>query len=296
MTGSELQEGLATGEPRFGFGRNWQRFLSHLDESRIEEAERSLAVVLGERLDGMSFLDIGSGSGLFSLAALRMGATRVHSLDYDADSVACAVELRRRFFPESAAWTVEQGDATDAEYMRGLGTFDIVYSWGVLHHTGDLWTSMENACAAAGKDGRLFIALYNDRGWRSELWTRIKRFYSGAPGFLRPLLVLIFGAPGIVRSAIYETVRGHPARFFTRWTRTGLRGMTGWHDLVDWIGGYPYEASKPEQVWEFCRQRGFDLEWLETVNTLGNNQFLFARKGAAHLPASALAEASASGD
>jgi len=130
---------------RFQFGKNWGRFLEVLDDERIAEAERSLVEMLEVRdLRGRSFLDVGSGSGLFSLAARRLGATRVHSFDYDADSVACTRELKRRYYANDADWTIEQGSVLDPTYLQPLGTFDIVYSWGVLHHTGDMWRALGN--------------------------------------------------------------------------------------------------------------------------------------------------------
>ena len=121
---------------RFSFGRNWASFLKRLNEARIAEAEKNLIEFLGEKsLAGRSFLDVGSGSGLSSLAARRLGAT-VTSFDYDSQSVACTEELRRRYLPDDPSWIVEQGSVLDTEYLAGLGQFDIVYSWGVLHHTG----------------------------------------------------------------------------------------------------------------------------------------------------------------
>src|SRR5213080_1694363 len=123
---------IARGE-RFEFGRNWSRFLALLDDARIARAEESLKQMLEvENLEGQSFLDIGSGSGLFSLAARRLGA-RVHSLDYDPQSVACTKELRRRYFNNDSEWRIEEGSALDADYLKSLGSFDVVYSWGVLH-------------------------------------------------------------------------------------------------------------------------------------------------------------------
>jgi len=101
----EIQQGQ-----RFEFGKNWQRFLSVLNDERIAEAEKSLRAMLEtESLSGKSFLDVGSGSGLFSLAAMRLGAARVHSFDYDPQSVACTRELKRRYFPDAHHWTIEEG-------------------------------------------------------------------------------------------------------------------------------------------------------------------------------------------
>jgi 2-polyprenyl-3-methyl-5-hydroxy-6-metoxy-1,4-benzoquinol methylase len=142
---------------RFGFGKNWARFLSVVTEEHIAAAEGSLRRLLQvEDLTGRRFLDIGSGSGLFSLAARRLGAT-VHSFDFDPQSVACARELKRRFFNGDTSWTIEQGSVLDAEYLRSLGQFDVVYSWGVLHHTGAMWTALEHAILPVAPGGKLFV-------------------------------------------------------------------------------------------------------------------------------------------
>ena len=145
---------------RFSFGENWLSFLEHLDERRIAEAERSLQSLCGlERLDGKRFLDIGSGSGLSSLAARRLGAT-VHSFDYDIQSVSGTRKLKDRFFPHDASWTVEQGSVLDSSYMARLGEYDIVYSWGVLHHTGAMHDAIRNAASCVNHGGLFVFALY----------------------------------------------------------------------------------------------------------------------------------------
>ena len=181
---------IARGE-RFEFGKNWSRFLILLDEPRIVRAEQSLKQMLEiDNLEGRSFLDIGSGSGLFSLAARRLGA-RVHSFDYDPHSVACTKELRRRYFNNDPDWRIEEGSALDFDYVRSLGVFDVVYSWGVLHHTGAMWTALDNAQLAVAAGGKLFVAIYNDLGSRSRRWRWIKRTYCDLPGFLKTSFAII---------------------------------------------------------------------------------------------------------
>src|SRR3954451_21086925 len=137
---------------RFEFGKNWQAFLDVLDDERIADAERSLQQMLGvDSLSGRSFLDAGSGSGLFSLAARRLGAEPVCSFDFDPSSVACTRELRRRFLPDDPSWTIEQGSILDERYVAGLGRWDVVYSWGVLHHTGGMWKALNLAHATVAE-------------------------------------------------------------------------------------------------------------------------------------------------
>jgi 2-polyprenyl-6-hydroxyphenyl methylase/3-demethylubiquinone-9 3-methyltransferase len=265
-------------ESRFAFGENWQRFLRQLSDERIALAEESLQKNLGvESLAGKTFIDIGSGSGLFSLAARRLGA-KVHSFDYDTESVACTKELKRRYFPDDGSWTVEQGSILDEAYVSRLGRFDIVYSWGVLHHTGDLWRAMREAVSLAADDGILYLALYNDQGRPSGRWTRVKQAYNALPGYLRFLVVI----PAFVRlwgpTFVRDGLKGNPLRSWRSYETSSLRGMDAWTDVIDWVGGYPFEVSTPEQVVDFCVERGFVLTKIRTAGGgLGCNEFVFVR-------------------
>ncbi|HEX8284209.1 MAG TPA: class I SAM-dependent methyltransferase [Pyrinomonadaceae bacterium] len=272
---------VAGGE-RFEFGVNWSRFLSTLDEGRIARAEESLRQMLEvEDLAGKSFLDIGSGSGLFSLAARRLGA-RVHSLDYDPHSVACTTELRRRYFDGDARWTIEEGSALDEAYIRSLGRFDVVYSWGVLHHTGQMWLGLTNAALPVAEGGKLFVAIYNDTGSQSARWKWIKKTYNRLPRPLRPPFALAMMAPEETKAMLRSLVHLRPSEYAARWTRYDQnRGMSRWHDIIDWVGGHPYEVAKPEEIFDFYRARGFTLTKMKCGGVgLGCNEFVFV-KGAA---------------
>jgi 2-polyprenyl-6-hydroxyphenyl methylase/3-demethylubiquinone-9 3-methyltransferase len=287
----------------FDFGANWTRFLRSVNEDRIRAATASLTRMLGvSNLEGMRFLDAGCGSGLFSLAAHRLGASVV-SIDIDPQSVACSEQLQERFAPRAEQWAIRHGSVLDAEFLESLGPFDVVYSWGVLHHTGAMWDAMERVSRRVADGGQLWIAIYNDQGELSRRWERVKRLYQRLPKWLRtPYVVLIGGcwaawricclrvpiaAAGLLLRLVPAPPKPGPSRHTgpapLRASRN--RGMHWWYDLIDWIGGWPFETAKPEEVIRFLQDRGFELRELRTCGGgLGCNEFLFQRRQPALAP------------
>lgn len=271
---SEIERG-----ERFAFGENWSRFLDVLDESRIARAEESLREMLEvDTLEGKRFLDIGSGSGLFSLAARRLGA-RVHSFDYDPHSVACTKELRSRYFPGDDAWQIQEGSALDEEYVKSLGVFEVVYSWGVLHHTGQMWKALDNARLPIAAKGKLFIAIYNDQGSKSRRWKWFKKTYNALPRLLKTPFAVAAMAPEEMKAMLRSLLTLKPGAYVRSWTQYDQnRGMSRWRDIIDWVGGYPYEVAKPEEIFDFYRAQGFRLMKMKCGGVgLGCNQFVFVK-------------------
>jgi 2-polyprenyl-3-methyl-5-hydroxy-6-metoxy-1,4-benzoquinol methylase len=265
----------ARADVRFAFGRNWRAFVELVDESRIGAAADSLTGPLGTTdLSGRTFLDAGCGSGLFSLAAHRLGA-RVRSFDVDPECVTAAAGLRDRF-AAGADWTIEQGSILDTGFVRRLGRCDIVYSWGVLHHTGDLWRALDVAAGLVAPGGLLHISVYNDQGLESRLWWHVKHRYNRSGPLLRRAI--------LCGSAAYLH-RHLPVRELVRTVRRDQggpvlapreRGMSAEHDLVDWVGGLPFEVARPEDVFGHLRGHGWELRHLRTcAGGIGCNEYVF---------------------
>ncbi|OGW42653.1 MAG: methyltransferase type 12 [Nitrospirae bacterium RBG_16_43_11] len=272
------KRGKVESDARFEFGKNWSRYLSVLNDDRIAAAEDSLKEIFDvNTLEGKTFLDIGSGSGLFSLAAMRLGAAKVHSFDYDPESVACTKKLKRIYFKDAHSWSIEEGSVLDRNYLSKLGGWDVVYSYGVLHHTGAMWQALENIVPLVKRGGKLYIAIYNKQRFMTPVWTKIKKSYVKGNSITRFWLLVIFISYFVLRGVIVDMIRmRNPLLRYKE--KKFQRGMSMFYDYIDWIGGYPFETARPEEIFVFYRKRGFILEKLTTYyGGFGNNEYLFSQ-------------------
>jgi 2-polyprenyl-6-hydroxyphenyl methylase/3-demethylubiquinone-9 3-methyltransferase len=251
----------------FSFGHNWQEFIDkHFTQERVETAKQHLLKFLGvESLNGLTFVDVGCGSGLMSLAALEAGATRVVSFDIDPKSVSTTKHIRE-LRGNSDNWEILQGSALDQSFLASLDKADIVYSWGVLHHTGSMWEAVRNTATLMKPQSIFYLGLYTTTSL-SKFWLKVKKRYNRASPFLKNVMVLAY--------FLLLDVLPHPFTFMRKirnYKKT--RGMDQFTDIRDWLGGYPYEDAKPEEVLRFCHaQLGLELTDMTTGEAV--TEYLF---------------------
>lgn len=256
----------------FSFGRNWKNYSRLVSQTSIELAAKSLRRLFHKsQFSGLTFLDIGCGSGLFSLAARSLNAAKVVSIDYCSHSVECTQSLIQKFKgvgSEENENVVVQASVLDTKKMHSLGQFDLVYSWGVLHHTGNMWKAIENAACCTKGGGLFSIAIYNECGL-APFWLKVKRAYNKSPAVIKWLMNV-----GLY-SVVLLAKLGKGQNPFRR----NERAMTAWYDVVDWLGGLPYEWASQEAIISFVTQLGFSLEGIWPVQGFshGCNEFTFRR-------------------
>jgi 2-polyprenyl-6-hydroxyphenyl methylase/3-demethylubiquinone-9 3-methyltransferase len=251
-----LPKDLTKLESHFAFGHNWADYANEIRDEQIKEAMNALQRLLGnETLAGKRFLDIGCGSGLHSLAALQLGAAEVVATDLDPESVATTERVLGRFAPPHASYRVIQRSVFDLN-VADLGSFDVTYSWGVLHHTGNLHEALARAAAMTALSGLFVFALYR-KTWLCRFWTIEKKWYSAASAkrqeYARRNYIRLF--------KIGLLVTGRTFAAYNENYRSN-RGMDFYHDVHDWMGGYPYESISNREVDDLMISTGFQSQRL----------------------------------
>lgn len=232
-----------------------------------EVAAQSLQALLGRTdLGGATVLDVGCGSGIFAIAAHRIGAGRVLGVDINPRSIDASQQNLARLEP-GAPVTFCHMSALDRPAMDALGQFDLVYAWGSLHHTGSLYAAIINTARLVAPGGTLVLAIYN-RHITSPVWRCIKWLYNHVPGLVQRIIALVFA--GVIYVAKLAVTRRNPLE--------KERGMDFWYDVIDWVGGYPYEYASPAEIEAFVQRLGFTLRTLVSAQVpTGCNEFVFER-------------------
>lgn len=260
---------------RWSFGKNWKKFLSGLDENKIKIAGESLKnFIETDTFKGRTFLDIGCGSGLFSLGAAMLGAEKIVSTDIDDSCICCAEHLREKFGISAGRWEIRKGSVLDSGFMQSLPASDIVYAWGVLHHTGELYKALDNSIIPLKNKGFVYTAVYNEyKGFPgSALWLKIKKFYSASPRAVRELIKAVF----IIQIFIIKLIKfKNPFKYVAEYGHCTGRGMDFFRDVEDWLGGYPYEFAPPERVISHYQKKGLGLIKCLKAKSTGCNEYLF---------------------
>ena len=238
-------------ESHFSFGENWSHYAEKIDEARIEEAEKSLIRLVGrENIEGKTFLDIGCGSGLFSLAAVRLGAKKLLAVDLDPQSVETTRKTLSRYAP-GGNWDVQNISVFNLNSDK-QGVFDVVYSWGVLHHTGAMYQAITKASTMVAPGGMISLALYGKTPF-CGMWRIEKRIYSKSPKWVQKVIEAFYIMLVRIRLALKgESLKQRREKYWKQ------RGMDTYHDMRDWLGGYPYESISPDEAMSFMRGLGFD--------------------------------------
>jgi len=277
MTKYNKYEDAYRSKNHFSFGKNWQMFLKTLDSDRIENAKKSLTEFLGgeSNVRGKTFVDIGCGSGLFSLAAHKLGASKILSVDVDDFSVACATHLREKE-NNPVNWEIKKGSALDEKFISSLGKFDIVYSWGVLHHTGEMYRAFDNIVGLMDSKSVFYTAIYgrsnNKFGGTSNFWLKVKKTYNNSGDLVKRLMNYIYVAYYFLDKL---ATAQNPIKTIREYQKT--RGMNWYNDIIDWLGGYPYEFAAPDEIINYFGKKGLYCKKLKYEYGLACHEYLLVK-------------------
>ena len=263
----------------FSFGQNWSDYSEIVEERHIISAEEDLTRLMNSGdFANRKWCDLGCGSGIHAVAAARLGAV-VSAVDIDPQSIATTKRLAKKFGVEGKIVSLNYS-VFDLPFNNE--SFDVVYSWGVLHHTGDMWSAITEASRLVSMtEGSQFVVAIYRQTRLCRMWKIEKRFYKDASpivqGTIRRLFVLAYDFSLIARR---RTPWSHRRNYFQ------MRGMSFKHDVHDWLGGYPYESANARELETMMRKIGFRLvrEFVRAPNRTpwgffgsGCDEFVFER-------------------
>ena len=233
----------------FKFGENWKNFSNLIDNNRLKEAVTSLKKLTNKKsLNNLSFLDIGCGSGLCSLAAIQLNCKKIYAIDQDEQSIKTTKKVLQK-----SRFKKVKVEKKDLFTLNEKEKFDIVYSWGVLHHTGNMLEAIKKSTKMVSKNGMLILALYK-KTKLCNLWKIEKYIYKSSPkviqNFIKNLFIFLFKLAMILKRKNFSNyINDYKTK----------RGMDFYHDVHDWLGGYPYESISIEEISKIMDKFGYKM-------------------------------------
>ena len=262
---------------QFDFGSNWKEFSAKaLSPEKIQQARNDFQTLMaGINIRGVTLLDIGFGQGLTLLISTELGAITA-GCEINPISIE-VLEFNKQKFPKikDCSIPIITGSILDPKIISDLkkvdflhgNLYDIVHSWGVLHHTGNMWEAIKITSDLVKPNGHFIISIYN-RHWTSKIWLLIKWLYNKSPQIIKKLLVYTFFP--IIYVAKYIVTGKNPAK--------SKRGMDFYFDVIDWVGGYPYEYATKDEIAKYVENLGFKcLRCISATVPTGCNQFVFEK-------------------
>ena len=279
-------ETMSDSEGKFSFGINWTDFAKNkVDENivstHVNDALGHLLRMPGflsaKPLEGKRVIDIGCGSGLSSLSFYENGCRDITSFDVNEDSIKATNIIKERFCNDESnlKWSIKEGSILDENLVSDLRSqekYDLVYSWGVLHHTGDMRKAIDNTLSLCQSGSILWMALYikvdqpdGEEIYQNDLKLKIK-FNEASEETKKEMIV----------SRLKKVFGNNPAT----WTRPyDNRGMTPINDVTDWLGGYPYEVARAKDIKRLLEANGFsEIEVLNENRASGTNVIYIYQK------------------
>ena len=201
-----------------------------------------LTELFPEGVKGKKVLDAGSGSGMVSIAFAVMGAS-VTGVDITSK---CIENGRKRAKAFGVECRFVQSDLTMLDLHED---FDIIYSWGVLHHTADAKASFFRLVEHLRPGGEIIIAVYLRTAF-SSFWNFSRVFYQSSPGFAKTA----FRRSASVLLNGYDAVR----KALMKKERYMLRGTSNEELVNDWFGVPHRTFHTYTEVYEWFREKGLD--------------------------------------
>ena len=213
----------------------------------LEGVIKHLQHIYPDGLEGKTVLDGGCGSGMVSVAFATLGAD-VTGVDVTRQCVENGRKNAQRFGVEC------RFIQADLVTLSLDDQFDIIYTWGVLHHTPDAEASFHSLATHLKEDGDIIIAVYL-RTPLSGFWNSIRVFYQRSPSMLKT----------VTRKTTAALLAGvdMAKRLVGGRQRYMMRGTSNEEIVNDWFGVPHRTFHSYDEVYKWFEDAGLAYELVD---------------------------------